>query len=297
MLAPPTPAADTADTAAAVVGDGPPAVKDESAVPFFNRKPPELEGIDIIEHVDAPLPLDLEFVNDRGQTVALRDYFDGTRPIVLTLVYYRCPMLCSAVLNGMVSGLQELEWSIGQDFRVVTVSFDPEEGTKLAAVKKEAYVGTYNRPGAAEGWHFHTGTEPNIRKLTDAVGFTFEKQSDGQYAHSAVIILCTPDGRISRYVYGILPKAGDLRLALVEAGEGKVGSAFDRFILWCHRYDPHSKGYAKNAFNIMKLGGVLTLVAMAAGFFVLRRLDFYDAVRHRAAFASDTTLIADGPKT
>lgn len=293
MIAPPVRAADSA---AAPVGDGPAVVKDESAVPFFNRKPPELEGIDIIEHLDAPLPLDLTFVNDRGQTVALRDYFDGTHPVILTLVYYRCPMLCSAVLNGMVSGLQELEWSIGQEFRVVTVSFNHEEGTELAAVKKEAYVGTYNRPGTAAGWDFHTGTEPDIRKLTDAVGFMFQRQPDGEFAHSSVIILCTPDGRISRYIYGIMPKPGDLRLALVEAGEGKVGSAFDRFILWCHRYDPHSQGYAKNAFNIMKLGGVLTLVAMAAGFFVLRRLDFYDAARARAALSTDTTLLAHGSK-
>jgi protein SCO1 len=250
--------------------------------PFHQRVPPELEGIDIIEHLDAQLPLDVQLIDASGNTVRLGDAFDGVHPVILTLGYYRCPSLCNETLNGMVRALKELDWSIGGEFRIVTVSINPQETHELAAVKQEAYHGTYPRPRVKEGWRFHAAAPESSEAIARAVGFQYRLQEDGEYAHAACVFLCTPDGRVSRYLYGLEPKVGDLRLALIEAAQGKVGSAFDRFILWCHYYDPHAKGYAKNAATIARLVGAMTLVAVIAGFLVLRKLVAYDAARRRA---------------
>jgi protein SCO1/2 len=239
---------------------------------YFEQTPAELEGVDIVEHLDAPLPLDLEFTDDAGRVVRLAEYFTGDKPVILTLNFYRCEMLCTLALNGLVDGMNGLEWSAGDQFRVITFSINPKETHELARAKKDAYLVPYTREGAAAGWTFHVGSEANIKTLADAVGFGFRLQSDGQYAHAACAILCTPDGRISRYLYGLVYQPQDLRLALTEAGEGKIGSALDRFILWCHRYDPAAKGYVKSAMRVMQLGGVVTIVFMAAGLFALWRI-------------------------
>jgi protein SCO1/2 len=227
--------------------------------------PPQLENVGVEEHLEAQLPLDLEFVDSRGETVRLGSYFDGDRPIILTLNYYRCPMLCGLQLNGVVDGLKELKWSLGDEFDMVTISIDPLETPTLARQKKQNYLAYYGRQGAAEGWHFLTGRASNIERLAETVGFSFQYDEErGEYAHSAVIFVVTPDGRVARYLYGIEYPARDLRLALLEASEGRIGGAIDHVILYCYHYDPTGRRYAPVAMNIMRVGGGAT--ALLLGF-------------------------------
>ncbi len=226
--------------------------------------PPEVRNVDIIERLDNPLPLDLTFTDDNGHAVSLRELFDGRRPVVLQLGYYKCPMLCNLVLNELVKGMKDLDWSPGDQFTVVSVSVNPLENAELAALKKQNYLLEYERAGTASGWHFLTGPAENSQAVADAVGFGFQFVPEtGEYAHAAVIILCTPDGRVSRYLYGVKFDPGTLKLGLLEASEGRIGTTLERFILWCHVYDPQARGYVVFALRIMKLGGALTLVLVA----------------------------------
>lgn len=193
----------------------------------------------------------------------LGDYFDGARPVILTLNYYRCPMLCGLQLNGVVAGMEELDWTPGVEFEMVTVSIDPLETPELAKAKKDNYLRRYQRPAAARGWHFLTGRQVNIERLAETVGFgyTYDVVS-GQYAHAAAIFVITPDGRVARYLYGIEYPPKSLKLALMEASKGEIGSALDQLIMYCYHYDPASRRYAPVAMNIMRVGGGATALVL-----------------------------------
>jgi protein SCO1/2 len=234
--------------------------------------PDELEGIGITERLNNPIPLNLEFTDEDGRPVKLGDYFQPGRPVMLTLNYYRCPMLCSLQLNGLIDGLREMEWVPGQQFEIVTVSFDPRETPTLAKLKKDNYLKEYGRPSAAAGWHFLTGPKASSQALAGAVGFRYRWNEDSkQWMHAAAVFVCTPDGRVSRYLYGVMYDPKTLRLSLVEASEGKIGSAFDQIILFCYHYDAEAGRYAPAAMNFMRAGGGLTVVALGTLLVVLWR--------------------------
>lgn len=228
-----------------------------------DQVPPQLEEVGIEEHLEAEVPMDLEFRDEYGAVVTLGDYFDGTKPVILTLNYYKCPMLCGLQLNGLLDGLMDLDWTPGQEFELVTVSINPLETPALATEKKQNYIKRYERPSAAKGWHFLTGREPEIRQLASTLGFgyTYDRET-GEYAHAAAIFLATPDGRVARYLYGIEYPEKRLRLALLEASAGEIGTTIDQLILYCFHYDPSSRRYAPVAMNIMRLGGGVTVLVL-----------------------------------
>lgn len=232
--------------------------------------PEELEGVGITEHPDARLPLDAVFTDESGTQVVLGDYFQSGRPVLLNLVYYSCPMLCTLVLNGMTEAMKPLDWTPGKEFEIVTVSFEARETPSLARIKKQNYLNDYGRPDAGPGWHFLVGGEESVRALTKTVGFGYRwVEEQNQYAHQAAIFVITPDGRISRYLYGVMFDPTTLRLSLVEAGKGKVGSPLDRIVLYCFHYDPNTGKYSIAANNIMRVGGVLTVFALGTVLTVL----------------------------
>ncbi|MPY91201.1 MAG: SCO family protein [Luteitalea sp.] len=228
-----------------------------------SERPRALEGVDIEQKLDAQVPLNLSFVDEEGRTVRLGDYF-GRRPVVLALVYYECPMLCTQVLNGLTGTLKTpgFPFEVGRDFDVVAVSFNPKEGPKLAALKKLAYVDRYGRPASERGWHFLTGEQEAITALTDAVGFSYKWDDQAQqYSHLATTILLTPSGRVSRYFYGIQPAPRDVRLGLVEASHNRIGTLADQVLLYCFHYDPTTGRYGWVALNLIRAAGGLLLVA------------------------------------
>ncbi len=238
-----------------------------------DQVPEQLRDVGVTEHLDTKIPMDLVFRDENNQPIRLGYFFDGERPVVLTLNYYRCPMLCGLQLNGLVAGLGDLEWTPGQEFELVTVSIDPLETPALAKEKKQNYINRYGRPSAGSGWHFLTGKEKDIRTLASAVGFGYTlDEATGEYAHAAVIHVITPDGRIARYLYGIEYPARTLRMALVEAADGEIGTTLDQLILYCFHYDPSTRRYAPVAMNIMRVGGGGTAVILGSflGLFWLR---------------------------
>lgn len=236
--------------------------------------PDDLEGVGVTEHLDAQLPLELPFFDSGGRRVTLKDYFDGERPVVLTLNYSNCPMLCSLQLNGLFEGLQGLEWDLGENFQMITVSIDPKESPERSALTKQKYLKLYGRPGVGGGWHMLTGKDENIRKLADTIGFGYRfVEQTREYAHAAVTFILTPDGRVSRYLYGIEYDPQTLRLSLVEAGEGKVGSTLDRFLLTCFHYDETKGRYGPAAVKIMRLGGAVTIVLLGGVLLMFWRSD------------------------
>jgi protein SCO1/2 len=231
--------------------------------------PKDLDGVGITERPGAQLPLDLEFKDEEGRTVRLGQYFPGNRPVILTLGYFTCPMLCPLVLNGLIDGLKGIPWTPGREFEIVTVSIDPTDTPLLAKVKKEQYLTEYGRPGAAGGWHFLTGREEDIKKLADAVGFHYRYvKSRGQFAHAAGIFFVTPDGKMARYLYGVEFPAGTVRLALTEAGQGSIGTTADQVLLFCFHYDAGEGRYTLAASNLMRAGGALTALAVGIWLFV-----------------------------
>lgn len=243
-----------------------------SASPPSSGKPKMLENVGIEQRLGEQLPLDLEFRDEGGRTVRLGDYF-GSKPVVLTLVYYSCPQLCNQVLNGLTSSLKTLTaFDIGKEFNVLAVSFDPRETADLAAKKKETYMEWYKRTGAAEGWHFLTGDQAAIDRLTQAVGFNYnyDPKTD-QFAHASGIMIATPQGKLARYFYGVEYSAKDVRLGLVEASENKIGSPVDKLILYCYHYDPVSGKYGLVIVNVMRLGGMMTIIGMVALLLILHR--------------------------
>jgi len=227
-----------------------------------NTPVPILQQVGIDQRIGQQLPLDLTFRDETGRSVPLRNYF-SKRPVLLTLVYYQCPMLCSEVLNGVVSGLLPLKLNVGRDFDVVTVSFDPRDTPAVATEKRDTYLKRYGRAGAEKGWHFLTGDTPAIEALTKTVGFRYAwDRTIQQYAHASGIMVVTPDGRLSRYLYGIEYTPKDLRLALVESSEGKLGNVVDQVALYCYHYDPATGKYGAVVTNMLRLGGALTLLLL-----------------------------------
>jgi protein SCO1 len=235
--------------------------------------PPQLPGkVAIDQKLNAQLPMDLMLRDESGRVVRLGQYFNHGRPVLLNFMYYRCPMLCPMVMDGIANGLTELRFDIGKEFDVVTVSIDPRDTPELATMKKETYVKRYGRFGAADGWHFLTGPESAVKKLTNAVGFqyAYDIKMD-QFAHGAVLLAVTPQGRVSRYLYGFEYKARDLRLALVEASAGKIGNASDAILLLCYHYDPATGKYSRSAMNFVRAGGVATILSLAGFIFIMIR--------------------------
>jgi protein SCO1/2 len=225
---------------------------------------PILREVGIDQKLDQQVPPDITFTDETGRDVRIGDYF-GTRPVVLALVYYECPMLCTLVLNGLVASLETLTFNAGQQFEVVVVSFDPGETPALAAEKREVFLKRYGRPGAEGHVHFLTGREASIARLTSAVGFRYVYDAAlDQFAHPAAITVLTPSGRVSRYLFGIDFSARDLRLALVEAADGRIGTVVDQALLYCYHYDPESGKYGLAILNMVRLAGVATFGALGA---------------------------------
>ncbi len=213
------------------------------------------------QRLNHTIPLNLTFTDEHGKTVELRQYF-GTKPVILALVYYTCPMLCTQVLNGLDRALENIPPTIGKDFNVVTVSIDPNDTPVLAATKQAVYTGMYNRPGAAQGWNFLVGQETQINQLADAVGFHYAYDPDSkQYAHAAGIMVLTPQGKLSSYFYGVQYRERDLRLALDQASGGKVGSPIDQALMYCYHYDAYNGKYDLLISRVMKIAGGLTVLA------------------------------------
>jgi protein SCO1 len=259
----------TATTAVAIVGL---AIAPQAQADRKEPLPPELEGVGVTEHLGDQSPLDLEFVDSDGKPVVLKQFFDGKRPVVLTLNYSNCPMLCSQQLNGVFKALKQMPWNLGEQYEMVTVSFDPLETPERARLTKQKYLDIYRRAGADEGWHFLTGKEANIHKLTEAVGFRYKySESKRQYFHQAVTFILTPDGRISRYLYGVEYDPQTFRLSLLEAADGKIGSTTDQILLFCFHYDAESGRYGLAATRLMQVAGGITVVVVAGLIWMLRR--------------------------
>ncbi|MGC1485766.1 MAG: SCO family protein [Candidatus Acidiferrum sp.] len=241
--------------------------------PASQGLPPILQNVGFEPALNARLPLDLAFRDETGRNVLLHDYFQQ-RPVILALVYYGCPMLCDQLEQGVVGTLRMLSFNPGRDYEVVFVSFDPRESPDLAAQKKESALKQFRRPQTADGWHYLTGSKESIDALTKAANFrySFDAKS-GLFAHASGIMLLTPDGRISRYFYGVEYPSRDIRLGLVDASAGKIGTAIDHVLLFCYQYDPSSARYSASILKILRLGGVLTIVFLVAGILIFRRRD------------------------
>jgi len=220
----------------------------------------KLEGVGVDEKLNSPIPLDLTFLDENAQKVQLRDFFSEEKPVALTLNYYECPMLCTLQLNGLAEAIKDLGFVPGKEFELVTVSINPEETPELARSKKQNYISYLGNPEASLGWHFLTGEEDNIRALADAVGFRYRYDPEtGEFAHVAVVVVLTPQGIISRYLYGVQYEAKVLRLSLIEASRGEIGTPLDKIILYCYRYDASAGRYTPIAMNIVRLSGLITL--------------------------------------
>jgi protein SCO1 len=243
-----------------------------------DQPPQVLSKVFIHQRLDQQIPLDPVFRNENGATVKLGDYF-GKRPVILALVYYACPMLCSEELNGLVGALEMVKFRPGKDFDIVAVSIDPSEGPELAAKKKAMYVKRYDHPETAEGWHFLTGTEPEIDALANAVGFGYTRVPgpDGrltQFAHASGIQILTPEGKLAQYYMGVEYSPNDLQLGLVEASHHKIGSPVDNILTYCYRYDPGLNKHSLVVARIVQLGGVLTMFCLGGFMVVSFRRDF-----------------------
>jgi len=244
-----------------------PGVNPSPGIPS-SQMPSVLSKVTFDQRLNERLPLDLMFRDEDGRTVRLGEYF-GKRPVILAFVYYDCPMLCTQVLNGIDTSLSVLSETVGREFDVVAVSFDPRETPVLASGKKKAQLDRYGRPESAAGWHFLTGDEPSIKALTDAAGFhyTWDEKTQ-QFAHPSGIIVVTPDGRLARYFFGIEYASRDVKFALMESSAGRIGNAIDQLLLYCYHYDPATGSYGFVAMEAVRIGGVVTLVALI-GFVVV----------------------------
>jgi protein SCO1 len=243
-----------------------------------HQLPPMLRDVGFEQRLGESIAFDVVFRDEIGNSVRLGDYF-GSKPVVLTLAYYECPMLCGLVRDGLAQSLRALAFDIGEQFVVITVSIDPRETPAHAAAKKVQALHSYARPGAAEGWHFLTGEEASIRQLTQAVGFRYAYDAvNGQFAHAAGLVVLTAQGKIARYLYGLEFAPKDVRLALIEAAAGQIGSPIDQLLLFCYQYDPATGQYGLVIMNVLRLAGLTTVVALGGFMIVMFRSE-----RHRMA--------------
>lgn len=244
------------------------------------KLPRQLRDIGFDQNLNAQIPLDLEFQNESGQTVRLGKYFQG-RPVILVFAYFRCPMLCDRVLNGLVQSMLDMSLEIGQDYEVITISFDPRETPEMAQRKKKTYVTRFGHPAANEHWHFLTGQKSTIEQLTKKAGFRYRyDERNDEFAHASGIIVLTPTGKISRYFFDVQYEPGDLRLGLVEASANEIGSPIDQVLLFCFHYDPSIGKYGLVIMNLVRLGGIITLLAVGWLMFALWR---QERKKHRDA--------------
>ncbi len=246
-----------------------------------NTSPGVLKDVGIAQHLNEQLPLNLVFTDDAGKQMQLGSYF-GKKPAILALVYYKCPMLCSEELDGLTSALQMVRFVPGKDFNVVVVSIDPTEGPELAAAKKRSYLKRYGHPETANGWHFLTGTQPNIDALTNAVGFRYVKipGPDGkltQYAHASAIQIVTPEGKLAQYYMGVEYSPKDLLLGLNEASSNRIGSPVDNILTYCYHYDPQTNTHSLIVARVVQLGGFITVVLLGGFMVVMLRRDYRQA--------------------
>ncbi len=253
-----------------------PKTYDPTQVGTSNGMPEALKSVGIEQKLNEQLPLDAEFKDENGEMVKLGTYFGKNRPVVLALVYYECPMLCNEVLNGLTGSLKGIAFDAGKDFDVVAISFDARENDKpdLAKNKKASYLNRYERAGAENGWHFLTGTQSEIDKLTQSVGFNYHYDAaSDQFAHAGGIMIITPDGKISRYLYGIDYAPKDLKFALIESAEGKIGNPVDQLYLYCFHYDPATGKYGLTILSVMRLMAVATILGLGGMLFIFLRRD------------------------
>jgi protein SCO1/2 len=244
--------------------------------------PPQLKGVGFKQHLNERLPLDATFTDDNGQQVALGQLFRG-RPVILAFVYYQCPMLCTQVMNGLSSALKVMPFTAGKDYDVVLVSFDPRDTPAIAAGKKRAHLEYWSAERDASSWHLLSGDEPSIRRTTAAAGFTYQWDArTEQFAHVSGVLVATPEGRLSRYFYGVEFSPKELRLALVESGQGKIGSAIDELLLYCFHYNPESGRYGLIVMNVIRLGGLVTVLAMGGFILLMRRREVRGPLATRA---------------
>jgi protein SCO1 len=237
----------------------------------LQEKGPDLTGVGITEKLGASIDMEHTFTDENGKDVRIGDYFSKKHPVILSFAYYECPMLCGVVLNALVDGMKELEWTPGKEFTVVNLSFDPREKFDLAAAKKKNLKEALGKPEAAAGWHFLTGEENQIKALASELGFGYRwDEKEKQYAHGAGIFVLTPEGKLSRILYGIQYRPSDLRLSLVEASNGKVGTIIDRIILFCFSYNTNLRQYSVTAIRIVQIGAVLTILLLG-GFIAISR--------------------------
>lgn len=228
----------------------------------------EFEGVGIERKHGDVIPGDLVFQNADGEVVTLDRYFDGETPVVLNFVYHNCPMLCGLMLSGATSTLSKMSWTPGDEFRVLTVSFNHRETPEMSRAAKDTYVKRLGTPEAADGWHFLTGSEASIAALTEATGFQFRwMESQQEYAHPTAYIFLSGSGRVTQYIYGMEPKPGDVRKALVEASDGSVGNPVDQIAMYCFQFDPEANTYTADAFNLMRAGSILAILVLGATLF------------------------------
>jgi protein SCO1/2 len=239
--------------------------------PPANVRPPGLKHVGIEQHLNEQIPGSLSFRDESGNTVRLGEFF-GKRPMILNLVYYRCPMLCSEVLSGLTAAIKPMKFDIGKDFDVLTISFDPHETPQDATESKAKWLQRYGHPGAEKGWHFLTGPQESIDALTEAAGFGYDYNAKtGQFAHATAIIVLTPEGRIAQYYYGVEFSPKDLRLAMVQASQEKIGNLVDQVLLYCYHYDPSMGRYSVQILRVMRLAGIATIVVLGGFIFALFR--------------------------
>lgn len=245
-------------------------------------RPDLLKDVGIDQKLNQQVPLDLTFRDETGKTVQLSQYF-GQKPVLLSLVYFNCPMLCTQVLNGMEASMKGLPMDAGNEFNAISVSIDPSDKPVLAAVKQQMYVGMYGRPNGAQGWHFLTGDEEQIKKLANAVGFRYAYDPDSkQFAHASAIMVLTPDGKLSKYFYGIQYSPRDLRLGLVEASARKIGTPVDAILLFCYHYDPHTGKYGLLISRLIQAGSLLTVLAIGSIMLILFRRERYSLPSYKS---------------
>jgi protein SCO1/2 len=260
--------------------------------------PRELRSVKVDEQLDAQVPLDASFHDIDGKTVRLGDLIDGKRPTLLTFAYFNCPVLCSLILNSAASSMAKIPWTIGQEFDVITISIDPHETAERARSKREGLLSSYGRPEAAHGWHFLMGDEAQIARVTDAVGYRFHYDDETkQFAHPGTLVLVQPNGRVSRYLYGLEYPPNDLRMGLLEASQGKLISTTEQVLLFCYRYDAHQGRYVIMANRVMQIGAALTALLLGGALAL-----FWSRERKKMLLAASPSLpvlpaVRDGAPT